>query len=134
MSEPAGLVRGIGQVAIAVVDLDRAVAFYRDVLGLTFLFQYPGMAFFGCGGVRLYLTAQGGERMRTSILYYRVDGIREAAARLEARGVVFEQGPLVAHRDARHELWLAFFRDTEGNTLALMEEVASAGHSHDEPG
>jgi catechol 2,3-dioxygenase-like lactoylglutathione lyase family enzyme len=127
MSSPGSSLRQIGQIAVAVQDVDRAVAFYRDVLGLSLLFRFPGMAFFDCGGVRLYLTSQGGDTMRTSILYYRVDDIREAAGLLEARGVVFEQGPQLAHRDEHHELWLAFFRDSEGNTLALMNEVPQPG-------
>jgi predicted enzyme related to lactoylglutathione lyase len=117
----------IGQIAIAVKDVERATAFYRDVLGMAFLFQFPGMAFFDCGGIRLYLfeqdDAQAGAR-RTSIIYYRVADIVEAARQLEARGVTFTQAPFVVHQDDRHELWLAAFRDSEGNDLELMSEVA----------
>jgi len=123
MTSPEFGLGAIGQISVTVHDVDRAAAFYRDVLGLAFLFRYPGMAFFDCAGVRLYLTSHAGDAMHTSILYYRVDDIGDAVGQLEARGVVFDQGPRLAHRDARHELWLAFFRDSEGNTLALMSEV-----------
>jgi methylmalonyl-CoA/ethylmalonyl-CoA epimerase len=117
-------IQGIGQVHIAARDVERATRFYRDTLGLRFLFQFPGMAFFDCGGVRLYLAkAEKPEFDHTSILYYRVGDIREAARLLESRGVAFITQPHLVHQDARHELWLADFRDSEGNTLALMSEV-----------
>ena len=121
--EPFGLGQ-IGQVAICVKDADRAMKFYRDVLGMKFLFQFPGMAFFDCGRVRLYLTAASEPKFdHTSILYYRVPSIMDAAATLEARGVSFVETPHMVHQDARHELWLALFQDSEGNHLALMSEV-----------
>jgi len=114
----------IGQISIVVKDVPRATRFYRDTLGLTFLFEYPGMAFFDCGGVRLYLAAaEKPEFDRTSILYYRVPSIQDAAAELERRGVTFVQKPARVHEDAKHELWLAFFKDSEDNNLALMSEV-----------
>jgi len=115
----------IGQIAMPVRDPARGLAFYRDVLRLPFLFAAPPLAFFDCGGVRLMLTLPSSPEYDHpgSILYFRVPEIRAAQAELEARGVRFTQGP---HRVARlpdHELWLAFFPDTEGNTLALMGEV-----------
>jgi predicted enzyme related to lactoylglutathione lyase len=117
----------IGQIHVNIRDVDRAVRFYRDVLGMKFLFQFPGMAFFDAGGVRLYLAApEGTEGTGTSIVYYRVADIQAAARELEGRGVAFESRPRLVHQDARHELWLAFFRDTEGNPLALMSEVPKA--------
>lgn len=117
----------IGQISIAVKDVERAVAFYRDVLGMKFLFQFPGMGFFDCGGVRLYLALpEKPEFAGTSILYYRVPDIREAAKTLEARGVTFAEPPHLVHQDARHELWLGFFKDSEGNPTALMSEVPKA--------
>jgi len=117
----------VGQVSIAVKDVERARNFYRDTLGLRFLFEFPGMAFFDCGGVRLYLAvANTPELDRTSIVYYRVSDIQATAAALEARGVTFLQPPARVHEDVRHELWLAFFQDSEGNTLALMSEVPRA--------
>jgi methylmalonyl-CoA/ethylmalonyl-CoA epimerase len=121
-------IEGIGQVSIVVQDVARAIRFYRDTLGLTFLFEFPGMAFFDCGGVRLYLSkAEAPASDRTSILYYRVPDIQAAASALEQRGITFEQRPGRVHADAHHELWLAFFKDSEGNTLALMSEVPRVG-------
>jgi methylmalonyl-CoA/ethylmalonyl-CoA epimerase len=94
------------------------------VLGLRFLFQFPGMAFFDCGGIRLYLTTpDSAEIAATSIIYYRVSAIEDTARTLEARGVRFIQPPRLVHEDAAHELWLAFFVDSEDNRAALMSEV-----------
>jgi methylmalonyl-CoA/ethylmalonyl-CoA epimerase len=124
MSEDKPGIEGIGQISIVVSDVDRATAFYRDVLGLPFLFGFPGMAFFDCGGVRLYLArAEKPELDHTSIIYYRVPDIGKAAALLKARGVEFEHEPRAAHKDETHELWLGFFKDSEGNNVALMSEV-----------
>ncbi len=116
----------IGQIGITVKDLEAATAFYRDVLGLKLLFQAPpGMSFFDLGGIRLMLGRAEKEEPHhpASILYYKVDDIRAAAEALEERGVRFESEPHLVHKDARHELWLAFFRDCEQNLLALMSEV-----------
>ena len=116
----------IGQIAVTVADLEQATEFYRDVLGMSLLFQAPGMAFFQCGDVRLMLGAAAGESADhpTHILYYRVDDIRAAHRMLEARGVEFVHEPRAVHRTDTQELWLAFFRDLDGHTLALMSEVA----------
>lgn len=122
--------RRIGQIAIVVQDLDRAVRFYRDTLGLPFLFQAPpGLAFFDCGGVRLMLTLPEGpeEGRGTSILYYVVDDIAGAHAALAARGVEFLNAPRVIARMQDHDLWMAALRDSEGNLLELMCEVRGAG-------
>ena len=124
MSEGNPGIQGIGQISIVVSDVDRAVGFYRDVLGLPYLFGFPGMAFFDCGGVRLYLAKpEKPELDRTSIIYYRVPDMAKAADTLRARGVKFEQEPRAVHKDEKHELWLGFFKDTEGNNVALMSEV-----------
>jgi methylmalonyl-CoA/ethylmalonyl-CoA epimerase len=119
----------IGQIGIAVKDLDAATAFYRDVLGLRLLFQAPpGMSFFDLGGIRLMLgAAEKREQLHpASILYYKVGDIRAAASGLKEKGVRFDAEPHLVHKDARHELWLAFFRDCEQNVLALMSEVPIA--------
>lgn len=123
-SPPPGLA-GLGQIAVTVHDLDRAVAFYRDALGLPLLFRVPGMAFFDLDGVRLLLGLPEGEgpEHRASVLYFRTTDIAATHRLLRARGVGFEGDPHKVHEDARHELWLDFFRDPEGNLLALMEEV-----------
>jgi catechol 2,3-dioxygenase-like lactoylglutathione lyase family enzyme len=122
-------IRGIGQIHVTVSDLDGAIAFYRDVLGLAFLFRVPGqpMAFFDVGGVRLYLgEAESPEFVSHPLLYLRVDDIAAEHARLAAAGVGFLEGPHVVHRDGTTELWLAFFRTPEGHPLALMEERPAA--------
>ena len=127
MSAEGPGIEAIGQIAVTVTDLDRAVAFYQDVLGLPLLFRFPGLAFFTCGGVRLMLSRPEKPGLAgTSILYYRVPSIREAASALEARGVTLLQQPSIVHRDERHELWLAFLQDSEGNHLGLMQEVPLA--------
>ena len=116
-------IEAIGQIAVVVKDVDRATRFYQDVLGLKLLFRFPGLAFFDCGGVRLMLSRpERPEFDQNSIIYYRVADIGEAASHLEAHGVVFDGEPHVVHRDQRHELWMAFFRDSEGNYLGLMHE------------
>ena len=116
----------IGQIAVVVQDIDRAVAFYRDKLGLRLLFQAPPkLAFFDCGGVRLMLDVPEEEEFKhsSSILYYKVDDIRGTWATLRDRGVEFRDEPHMVARMPDHELWMTFFRDSEGNTLALMSEV-----------
>ncbi len=115
----------IGQIAIPVRDLERAVAFYRDTLGMTFLFQAPpGLAFFDCGGVRILLDVPAGRQPdnHSSIIYYQVDDLPAAVAELKTRGVTFEQEPEMVAQMPDHELWMAFLRDPDHNTLALMWE------------
>ena len=108
------------------MPLSSSIEFYRDVLGLGFLFSAPPqMAFFDCGGVRLLLGVPEEERFDgpASILYYRVDDIEVAHQGLVARGASFEREPFAVHRTEESELWLAFLHDSEGNLLALMSEV-----------
>jgi len=119
----------VGQIAVPVRDLDRAVAFYRDVLGLRFLFQAPpGLAFFDCGGVRLMLSIPESPEFNHagSVIYYRVPDIHHAYEALRKRGVEFIDEPHLIAKLDDHDLWMAFLRDPEGNTLALMSEVARA--------
>jgi catechol 2,3-dioxygenase-like lactoylglutathione lyase family enzyme len=128
MSDEATRVSGLGQIGVSVRDLDAMTAFYRDTLGIPFLFAAPGMSFFDLGGVRLMLSlpSPGAEGCHGSILYLRVRDIGAAHARLQEHGVRFEGVPHVVHRDARHELWLVGFHDPEGNVLELMEERSLA--------
>ncbi len=118
----------IGQIAIVVKDIDRATRFYRDVLGMTFLFEVPGMAFFQCGGIRLMLGLADRAEFEhpASIIYYRIDDIESATAVLKDHDVVFDEDPRLVHKTDTSELWLAFFRDPDGNPLALMAEVPVA--------
>lgn len=123
---PAIQLNQIGQIAVPVSDIDRAIAFYRDVLGIPFLFKAPpGLGFFDCGGIRLLLDAAAEEssERRSSIIYYKVAEIQAAYQALTARGVVFHSPPHLVAKMPDHDLWMAFFHDPDGNTLALMGEV-----------
>ena len=115
----------LGQVAVTARDLDRATDFYRDVLGMRFLFRPPGLSFFDCGGVRLLLSVPEKPAFDhpSSILYFTVDDLRAAFGTLAARGVRFTDEPHLIAEMPDHELWMAFLEDSEGNTLALMSEV-----------
>jgi methylmalonyl-CoA/ethylmalonyl-CoA epimerase len=116
----------IGQVAVPVADLERAIVFYRDMLGMRFLFQAPpGLAFFDCNGVRLLLDvpAKANSVNYSSIIYYKVADIQAAYETLSARGVVFEEYPTLIAKMPDHDLWMAFFRDPDANLLALMCEL-----------
>jgi methylmalonyl-CoA/ethylmalonyl-CoA epimerase len=116
----------IGQIAVPVSDIDRAIAFYRDILGMRFLFQAPpGLGFFDCAGVRLMLDAPAKAQAEncSSVIYYKVPDLQAAFETLSARGVLFEAKPHLIARLPDHELWMAFFRDPDGNLLALMSEV-----------
>jgi predicted enzyme related to lactoylglutathione lyase len=114
----------IGQIAVTTRDTERAVRFYRDVLGLPFLFQAGPLAFFMCGSVRLMLSTPEKPEFDhpASILYYRVEDIAAAHETLVSRGVTFIEAPRVIHKAPDHDLWMAFFHDSEGNPLALMSE------------
>jgi methylmalonyl-CoA/ethylmalonyl-CoA epimerase len=119
----------IGQIAVTVHDLDRAVKFYRETLGLEFQFRVPGMAFFDCAGVRLMLgLPEDGDRSNgSSILYFRVDDIEGTSRAMQERGARFKTRPHPVAKLDDHDLWMAFFEDSEGNTLALMSEVQEDG-------
>jgi methylmalonyl-CoA/ethylmalonyl-CoA epimerase len=118
-------ITGVGQIAINAKDLRRAVGFYRDVLGLPLLFEIPNAAFFMAGGVRLMVgTAEQPELDHpASILYYRVPDIQASFAALTAAGVRIEHEPRMIAKMPDHDLWMGFFRDSEGNVAALMSEV-----------
>jgi len=118
----------IGQILVPVRDVERATAFYRDVLGMRFLFSYPGMAFFDADGIRLYLSEPespgfGGK----ATIYFRVPDIQATVDALEGRGATIGQPPHVVHRDGSTELWMAFTTDPDGNNIALMSERGAAG-------
>ena len=116
----------VGQLLIPVENLERGVAFYRDVLGIPFLFQAPPqMAFFNCGGIRLLVgeVTAGDKGQRGSTIYFQVEDIRAVFAELKGKGVTFRAEPHVVHRTPKSELWLSEFIDPDGNQLALMSEV-----------
>lgn len=122
--EHEGLFR-IGQISVVVHDLEKAVLFYRDTLGMKFLFQVPRMAFFDCGGVRLMLGVPESPEFDhpSSIIYYRVDDIHRAHTTLKDRGVRFLSEPHKVAELGDNELWVAFFKDLDSNVLALMNEI-----------
>lgn len=115
----------LGQVSVNVHNLDRAVSFYRDSLGLPLLFTTGDLGFFNCGGVRLMLTPPEKPEFDHpgSVLYFVVPDIQAAHRQLVAKNVAFEGAPHLIAKLPDHDLWMAFFRDTEGNLLALMSEV-----------
>lgn len=121
----AAEITSIGQIAINIKDPARATAFYRDVIGLKLLFSAGNLIFFDCGGVRLMLDVAEKPEFDhpSSILYFKVADIRGASERMKSAGANFEDEPHMIARMPDHELWMCFFRDTEGNLLALMSEV-----------
>jgi catechol 2,3-dioxygenase-like lactoylglutathione lyase family enzyme len=116
----------IGQISREVPDITKAVEWYRDVLGLPHLFTFGTLAFFDCGGTRLFLAQpeKGGPPGPESVLYFRVGDIETAHAALSARGVQFTDAPHLIHKhESGMEEWMAFFQDPEGRLLALMSQV-----------
>jgi methylmalonyl-CoA/ethylmalonyl-CoA epimerase len=120
------------QVALPCSDLPRAVAFYRDVLGLRLIAQFspPGLAFFALGDTRLLVDAAGESKHAAGVLYLRVADIHAAAKELRARGVALDSEPHCIFPDddgtfgaAGEEEWMAFFRDPDGNVLALAARM-----------
>jgi predicted enzyme related to lactoylglutathione lyase len=119
----------IGQISVNVHDLDRATAFYKDLLGMKHLFSVPPkMSFFECDGIRLMLAIPERPDLDhpSSILYFKVQDIDETHRVLEERGVHFETKPMLVAPMATHDLWLGEFRDSENNVLALMCEKPKA--------
>lgn len=119
-------INGIGQVAVPVKEINRATSFYQDVLGLPLLFSTDTMAFFDCDGVRLLLTLPEKEQFSTasSVLYFNALDIHDSYETLKAKDVSFLDEPHVVAKMGSTETWMVFFNDTEGNTHALMSEVA----------
>jgi len=119
-------VEKIGQIAIAITDLNKSVPFYRDILGLELLFEVPsGLAFFNCAGTRLMLTTLQGkeEDHKTSVIYYKVADIHRSTGLLKSKGVNFEREPQMAAKMEDHDLWIGFLRDPDHNLIGLMAEI-----------
>lgn len=115
----------IGQIAITVRDLARAKDFYQNTLGMTLLFDAGQMAFFQCGAIRLLVgAAENAIPSDGTILYFRVPDIQAVYASLKDQGVTFVQEPHLVSRMKSHDLWISFLKDPDGNTLALMSEIA----------
>jgi catechol 2,3-dioxygenase-like lactoylglutathione lyase family enzyme len=115
----------IGQIAVPVTDIERSITFYRDFLGMRFLFQAPpGLGFFDCAGVRLMLDAPAKENAgKGSVIYFKVKDLQTTFKRLSTKGLLFEAKPHLIAKMPDHELWMAFFRDPDNNPLALMSEI-----------
>lgn len=129
MNASAGIgIARLGQVAIPAQDVERAAAFYQDVLGLPLLFKAPpGLAFFDCRGVRLMISRPEKDlEHASSILYFAVPDIQSAHSAMKAKGVRFEDQPHLIAKMPTHDLWMAFFRDSENNLMGLMSEVPRA--------
>lgn len=128
MPEASAELGPLGQIALTVADLGAAVAFYRDKLGLPFLFAAPNLAFFDCGGVRLMLgTPEAGEVVAAgATLYFKVGDIHGAHQALRSRGVPFVDEPHVIADMGTYALWMAFFRDPDAHLLGIMAEVPHA--------
>lgn len=126
---PASLgIVNVGQISIIVKDLERATAFYRDVLGLPLLFTVPNLAFFDCGGVRLMLGRAETPQFDhpSSILYFRVPDLNAAYQRLVELGAKIFAPPRLIAPMPKYDLWMAAFHDSEGNIHQLMSEVPRA--------
>ena len=116
----------IGQIAINVKDTARATAFYRDKLGMKFLFSAGPMSFFDCEGVRIMLSPPGAPKFDhpASLIYFKVADIEAQYEAMQAAGVQFEDKPHIVAPMPTYDLWMTHFNDTEGNLLVLMSEVA----------
>ena len=117
----------IGQISVTVNNLPQAVEFYRDKLGVKFLFDAGNMAFFDCGGIRLMLAAPEKPELdhSSSIIYFKVDDIQKHFETFNARGVSFVAKPHLVAKMATYDLWMAFFRDLDNKMLAIYSEVPS---------
>lgn len=113
----------IGQIALPVTDVDRSEAFYEKVVGLRKLFRFGDLSFFDCAGVRLLLDKAAEVSGSSGCIYFRCADIALAVAELEKRGVIFSSAPHLIAKMDDHDLWMAFFNDPDGHTLALMQEA-----------
>ena len=114
----------VKQILVPVQDVEKAAAFYEDVLGLPLLFKYPGNAFFDAHGVRIYLarpSEQGYDGPST--VYFQVDNVSDAFEQLVAAGAPVKEAPEIVHRDDGYDLWLAFVNDLDGHNIGLMREA-----------
>ncbi|MEO4054324.1 VOC family protein [Solibacillus sp. CAU 1738] len=119
------LIKKVGQIAVPVQDLDRAIHFYKDILGISLLFNVDGLAFFECDGLRLLLSLPEKEEFASasSVIYFQVENIHNSYEDLARKAVAFIDEPHIVAKIGQVETWMVFFNDTEGNTHALMSEV-----------
>ncbi|MER1957228.1 MAG: VOC family protein [Solibacillus sp.] len=118
-------IQRIGQIAVPVKNIERATEFYKEVLGLPLLFNTESMAFFDCNGQRLLLSLPEKDEYAnsSSVIYFQVEDIKKSVEKLSEKGVSFIDQPHVVAKMGNTETWMTFFKDTEGNTHALMCEV-----------
>jgi predicted enzyme related to lactoylglutathione lyase len=124
-TNPLTILQELGQIAVTVSDVSKALHFYRDVLGLTFLFSPgPNLAFLAAGSVRIMLSppAGAGKIGGNSILYFKVKDVEAVHAAIIGRGAANERAPQLTAKMPDHELWIGFVRDPDGNLIGLMEE------------
>lgn len=120
-------ISAIGQISRNVRDIAAARKWYQGVLGLRHLYSFGDLAFFDCGGVRLFLSQREGEAAAESIVYFAVEDINAACAALESRGGRVTNAPHMVHKhDDGVEEWMAFFEDNEGRPLAFMAQLSNA--------
>lgn len=115
----------IGQIAITVSDVNLALNFYRDILGLRFLFRAgQNLAFLSDGTVRIMLSTPQGAGVigANSILYFQVTDIETAFVTFVECGATSERRPQLTAKMPDHELWIGFLRDPDGNLVGIMEE------------
>ncbi|WP_042147904.1 VOC family protein [Paucisalibacillus sp. EB02] len=118
-------INNVGQIGIPVKDINRALDFYKDKLGLSLLFNTDSMAFFECDGMRLMLTLPEKEEFAhtSSVIYFQVSNIKDTYERLVSKEVIFIDEPHLVTKMGQTETWMVFFKDTEDNTHALMSEI-----------
>lgn len=121
------MIQKVGQIGISVKDLEKAIHFYNEKLGLSLLFKTDSMAFFECNGLRLFLSLPEKKEFAqsSSVIYFQVENIKEAYIDLLSKEIIFIDEPHIVAKMGQIETWMAFFKDTEGNTHALMSEVKS---------
>ncbi|QBP43201.1 VOC family protein [Paenisporosarcina antarctica] len=119
------LIQKIGQIGVPIKNVENAIAFYKEALGLPLLFSTDSMAFFECNGQRLLLTIPEKDEFAnsSSVIYFQVENIKDTYEELIKKGVSFIDQPHVVAKMNQTETWMTFFKDTEGNTHALMSEV-----------
>ncbi|MEK5149181.1 VOC family protein [Psychrobacillus sp. FSL K6-4615] len=119
------LIQKIGQIGVPIKNVENAIAFYKEALGLPLLFSTDRMAFFECNGQRLLLTLPEKDEFAnsSSVIYFQVENIKDTYEELNKKGVSFIDQPHVVAKMNQTETWMTFFKDTEGNTHALMSEV-----------
>ncbi|POZ54507.1 Metallothiol transferase FosB [Lysinibacillus sphaericus] len=119
------IIQKIGQIGVPVKDLNRALNFYKEKLGLSLLFNTDNMAFFICNGIWLMLTLPERDEfaISSSVIYFEVNNIKDTYEYLLGKEVMFIDEPHVVAKMGQIETWMVFFKDTEDNTHALMSEV-----------